>query len=1089
MCLLSHPSAKAQQNNPLIHSGDLLDRGSERYDSGDYRKAISLYRQIDRNDTNYTKSLYRLAMTYAADSQFRGAYACSEKGLSLGTDPVWEPELYNQYANAIDANGQPERALRVFDSAIGKYPAFSLLYINKASLLLRMKRPGDAESVLQQALLIDPYANSGHFKLAIATLQQGKLIPAFLSLISYLLMTPEGKYCRHSINLLNAIAHNEDEIQGYIAHRTETPSDSYMMLEQILQSRIALDKGYKPLTRLDDPIPRQIQVAFEKMEYSASDPDFYTQYYIPYFKGVFTSGQFEVFLNHIFTAVNMPLLTEYRKKNKKQLNEFAEKAAEYFNLIRATRELNYTKRNADTLGWLFSEGKLFGRGKYEKNGAKMTGPWKFYTENGNISATGAFNEQGRKDGAWTFYYFKGQIRGQEFYRDGKQEGDEIYYSRNGLRSSHSRYMNSLKEGTDTTFFLINAYHEVTNYKGGKEEGKKITYFSNGSVSYEENFTAGKLNGPTLSWFMDGQMEFSANYSNGQLEGPYKKYYSSSQLREDGSYLHDKQVGAWKFYHVNGRLKNEMQYTEGKPDGAYKEYYDNGQLSYELPYSKGKVNGEARYYDDDGKLFSTILFDNDQINVAKYFDKSGTRISQSGRNGHSIDLIAYHPYGYKRTESHYNAKGDITGTRTYYYPSGSVSEKSEYADGYMEGADISYYPNGQIKQSINYKKGEKDGYQQSYFAHGRVQAEGWIVNGKAQGYWLTYDEMGALKDSSYYLNNTVHGYKTQYLPDGRKEYESKFSSGWLEDLIQFDSTGGELQHCRFPAGAGKYKLVYPDGKPYIEMQFKYGNMEGPRHVYYFDGKLMIEDFYRSGEQDSTFRTYFHSGVLSQEGHYHLGQKSGLWKYYWEGGKLSRTEEYRNGKLNGLVVYYNEAGGKDQELAYKDDGRNGVDKRFDPDGTLAYQLNFKDDNPVSYTYLDKNGQLLPPIPLPPASGPVKTLFPNGNVSATFTYKDGFLQGPSTVYHSNGKVRVASAFDYGNTEGMYKVYYPNGQLKAGYAYLHGNLHGPYKEYNQQGTLTEEGNYYNSSQHGLIKRYDEKGILKQTERYYYGKLLSVIK
>ncbi len=69
--------AHAQEKNPLINSGELIARGSDLYDSGEYKRSIDLYSKVGRNDTNYVRALYELAMSCYADSQFaKSAHYC-----------------------------------------------------------------------------------------------------------------------------------------------------------------------------------------------------------------------------------------------------------------------------------------------------------------------------------------------------------------------------------------------------------------------------------------------------------------------------------------------------------------------------------------------------------------------------------------------------------------------------------------------------------------------------------------------------------------------------------------------------------------------------------------------------------------------------------------------------------------------------------------------------------------------------------------------------------------------------------------------------------------------------------------------------
>ena len=1077
----------AQEKNPLLQSGILISQGSQLYDSGQYKKALAVYQSIDFNDTNYIRALYGISLCYSADSQFNESINYCKKALALNSDPSQEPDLYNQYGNALDAAGEKEKALKIYDSALEKYPAYAFLYLNKGNVLMKQHQYKEAEAVLQKGLLINPYTASTHFKLGLCALNQGKLIPAFFSFIGYLLIAPDGKFHNNCINLLSAISKNEDEIQAFVNDRKETPGEQYQMLEQILQSKIALDNNYKPIIHLDDKISRQIQVIFEKIQYQDSDPDFWMQYYVPYFKSVFADNQFEYFINEIFSGVNLPVIRDYNKKYKKEIGILTDNAATYFSLIRSTRELHFEKRNKDSLIWSYSHGELTGKGKYVYKEDKLVGPWEFYYSPGNIKGRGAYNEQGERIGPFIYYHFNGKMKGKELYQDGKQQGEETYYFSNGVMSSHSWYKNGQPEGESVSYYLVGTPNVITHYLAGKKDGLKIIYFPNGDTSVMEYYTANLLSGEYKSWHQDKSLDIVTQYVNDKLDGQYKKYYPGGQLNTEGMYKAGKQEGPWKFYHANGQLKYEINFVNDKQEGDYKEYAENGQVITTYSFKKGKVNGEGRYYDEDGKLFAIYQYDNDAALKAQFFDKAGKMLGESNRKSKTIDLTTYLPGGPKRMQASYSENGNIHGKQTFFYPSGNVNETNEYQDGREEGPSIGYYPNGLKKSETMYAAGKMDGYHRSFYNHGQVQEEGWYRDNSAQGYWLAYNELGSITDSVYYLNGNVNGHKESYTPNGKKEFEVKYSGGWLEECVQFDSTGKELQHLRFPEGTGNYLLVYPDSKTYLKANYLHGQLTGPRTFYYCNGKLLAQEYYESGMADSVYKTYFHTGIVNIEGQYQNSVKSGIWKYHYPDGKIRSIEEYTDGKLNGRQITYYENGKPEVETAYKEDEKNGLCKRFDPDGTLLYQLTFKKGKLTGYTYLDKKGDPLPEMAIDGETVKVKALFPNGNVSAEFEYKDGYLNGPDKLYYTNGKLRARYELNYGILEGGYIVYHSNGQVKGEYHYLHDNPHGPYKEYNEKGIVIEEGNYYSGSPHGTTRLFDDKGNPKETDFYYYGKLLSI--
>jgi antitoxin component YwqK of YwqJK toxin-antitoxin module/Tfp pilus assembly protein PilF len=1096
LCLLAsealiHPAA-AQEKNPLINSGQLIARGSDLYDSGEYKESIQLYSRIDRNDTNYVRALYELALSCYADSQFsKSAHYCelafaAENAFSMNYDP----EIYDEYGNAVDAGGNPQRALSIFDSAIRKYPDYAYLYLNKGTVLLKLNRDKEAEQLFQQTLLMDPYAYTCHFKLGIVALRQGKLIPGMLCLIGYLLMNPEGKYHSSCINVLSSIAKNEDEIQQYINNRKEQPSESYQLLEQIIQSKIALDKNYKPITHLDDPISRQIQVLFEKLKYEEGSKDFYMQYYMPWFSQVFASNRFELFINQLFSSVDMPLVRNFLKKNKKEISALTADAGNYFNVIRSTREIVPGKRNMNGTAWYFSEGKLVGKGRATPNGEKLLGPWEFYYEYGNSKARGSYSENGLKEGPWLYYFFDGKLKGKEIYQNGKQQGEETYYTHDGLVSSHSWYKDNQLDGESTSFFATGGTHIIDHYVAGKEDGEKRIFYPGGALSLLIHYKAGKEEGEIRSWNQDGSLDYVAAYRNDKLEGPYTKYFDNGKIASSGVYSLDQQTGPWKYFYENGKLKEEETFVAGKAEGLLSHYYENGQLEYSYASKKGKADGEEKFYDEDGKLYSTHLLDNDRLVNAKFMDKGGKIISQDAESRQKqIVLNSFNAAGVKKLQVSYDEHGNTQGKKTYFYADGTISQTENYKDGDLDGPMHSFYPDGAAKDDYTYTHGVKDGYTVTRYVHGQVKAEGWYTKNEAQGYWLYYNELGNLTDSIYYLADDMNGLRGQFWPNGKKQYETEYRGGWVSGTTEYDSNGAAFSHVSLPAGTGRYTLNFPNGAVFLDANYVHGHLEGVRKTWFFDGKPSTEEYFRNGLQDSVEKGYNHFGKQTAERWYHAGDKTGKWKFYGDDGKLVRTEEYREGEMNGKRIYYFPNGSKEEEDSVKDGDLEGTLKKYDPSGALLYQLTYKHGTLTGYTYSDKNGHLMNEIPIVGESGRIKAFFSNGNPSADIGFRNGNLDGPFALYYLNGKIRNQSSQHIGLTEGPLKTYYDNGQIRHDYIYLHDNLQGHYKEYNEKGILTEEGDNYNGSPHGIVRYFDDNGKPIESDTFYYGTLLSVKK
>lgn len=1088
MLVCMYPAFAQNGNTAPLNSAEIIQKGIELHDKGEYKEAIKAYKQVHRSDTNYVWALYEMGLSYTADSQLNNALKVYEEALALPTEREREPELYTNYASLIDDMGDHDRALRIFDSTIAKFPAYSPAYLNKATTLYRIDKYIEADAILKKTLLQDPYSYSSHYMLALCQLRQGKIVPAFLGFTAYLMVSPQGRYHRNCINFLSAIANNTEYVQEFTEGRTDE-SETYKLVQEILLAKIALNKDYKSLTKLDDPIARQIQVVFEKLEFDESSDEFYMQYYVPLFKNIFQQKKYEYFINHIFSNVNLDQIQDFNRKNKKEIQALIEDIVAYLNMIRSTRELQYNKREKAEIHYTFNDRGLVGKGKWKDNGETYIGPWEFFYSGGNIRSRGSYNAQGEREGEWTYYYFPGNIKAKESYKNGKRHGECIYYYSNGNISSKENYIDDQLDGVLYVYHMNGHPSSITNFKKDKREGERKEFSKAGLLTVLLNYKADSLDGVYKSFYPNGQVETIAQYVNGKLHGPVTGYHKNGQLALQGVYADGKHSGTWKRFHENGKLKTVEPYVNGNLEGQYEEYFRNGQLNTKLSYKKNKLNGEVNYYGDDGKLYLTQTYDDNVLKAAKYFDKEGKTISESRMKNRNIEVASYTPMGTKYKQVTYNEKGETAGTETFYYPSGNPSQVNEYKDGVLNGMSTNYHHNGKKKSEINFTEGSKNGYFIAWFPHGKVQQEGWYVDDMAEDYWTFYNEHGARTTYAFYYNDDVTGIKQEFWPTGKVEFETWYAGGVIEKFVQFDTTGKVLQTLHFPKGSGKFTLLSVAGKLYAEGNYVNGELHGEYKVFFPDGSLQSVQYYKNGLNDSIYRSYSYGGKPATEGQYRMGDKVGTWKYYRMSGKLQTVETFDAGVLHGVRTHYFENGKPDLEINFEYDEREGLTKKYTPDGNLMYQIRYDDGLPVGYSYPDKTGKPVAEIPIKNGTGQVKTYYPDGTLSAEFAYADGKLHGPDNEYHPNGKPKMISTEDYGSTEGSFKSYHPSGHLKSEFTYAYDNLHGYCKEYNEKGVLIEEGNYYNGYAHGPVKMYDDTGKLKAIYVYYYGQLLSVKK
>ncbi len=174
-----------------------------------------------------------------------------------------------------------------------------------------------------------------------------------------------------------------------------------------------------------------------------------------------------------------------------------------------------------------------------------------------------------------------------------------------------------------------------------------------------------------------------------------------------------------------------------------------------------------------------------------------------------------------------------------------------------------------------------------------------------------------------------------------------------------------------AADGAYHENYPNGKPFIEGQFRNGLQTGDwtyyfdngqvnRKVTYDDGKLnggwevhredgtlAAKRSFKGGLRDGEWITYDATGKqpLAEE-HYSQGQQDGVWKTWFPNGKLKQQVSFKNGKRDGVSAQWDDKGQKLIEAEYSVNKLNGTVTRNLADGKKIVQK-YKDGRFVSET----------------------------------------------------------------------------------------------------------------------------------------------
>lgn len=246
-----------------------------------------------------------------------------------------------------------------------------------------------------------------------------------------------------------------------------------------------------------------------------------------------------------------------------------------------------------------NQGNLVKSGSYRKN--VPVGIHRKYNTEGKVIGAVLYDNYGKKTG-------EGIIT-----NEGKKEGDWKYFYDNGAISASGKYNNNLRTG-DWKFFYHNGNIEQTGvYKNGKTDGLWQWFYADGTLKREEEYFEGLPEGIYIEYDTLGQTIVSGKYFDGQKEEEWE--YKVGDVTEKGKYVADLKDGVWKAFYSNGKLKYQGNYIQDNPDGEHLFYYPNGQLKESNYYVMGISEKNWKKYDENGTLVLTITYkDNKEYRI-------------------------------------------------------------------------------------------------------------------------------------------------------------------------------------------------------------------------------------------------------------------------------------------------------------------------------------------------------------------------------------------------------------------------------------------------------------------------------------------
>jgi antitoxin component YwqK of YwqJK toxin-antitoxin module len=171
-----------------------------------------------------------------------------------------------------------------------------------------------------------------------------------------------------------------------------------------------------------------------------------------------------------------------------------------------------------------------------------------------------------------------------------------------------------------------------------------------------------------------------------------------------------------------------------------------------------------------------------------------------------------------------------------------------------------------------------------------------------------------------------------------------------DVVNEEYEGGsprvQRQVARFSddhfEADGYYREFYPNGKPFVQGEFRRGRQHGEWTYSFDNGQLNRKATYNNGQPDGAWEVYRADGTLFAKRGFREGMRHGEWITYDATGKQPlREERYDNGKADGVWKFWYPNGQQRQEINFKQGKKNGVNREWTEKGEKRGEVSYLDD----------------------------------------------------------------------------------------------------------------------------------------------------
>ena len=628
----ARPCLSQQAPAAMPKPGQLIKEGIELHDKEDYVGAIAKYQAVTPGDSTYATAQSEMALSLHSSGKNEEAVAAARRAIALNP---FEPQTYNTLANAQEELKQIDAAKATYAQALHLFPYSQSLYYNQGVMQVQAALAADGLASLEHSMELSPLHPNTHRVLGLLAAEQGQSAHALISWLTYLALAGTGTNSHSVLVQAERLSQGVAVVEDKEKVKPVAPNEAFAELDQLLESKVALQKDYVSKVKFAAAVVKQTQLLVEKFPVDGPATDFWIRAYGPMVAALRKDDNLTAFTYLILQSADDAKATAWIKSNKGKVEAMVKAVLTPLVNLRGEQQVVGGAAGQRRAGW-YSEGKPEGLGAGSNESGKFkhgAGEWISLTTAGSVDAMGSYNAAGERTGTWKALRPDGTVDKTFSYNDkGEREGVSHEFHPNGQPSYDVPYRAGKVEGVVVAYNECGTRISTRSFKAGNLEGPYASYYDTGQLRMRANLKGDKVDGLEEGFYQDGTPEYTTMLANGVKQGAFNTYYPNKALERKGANDKDLHEGPYTEYFADGTLREEGKFAKGKRVGIWKTYFQNGKLSVEKTYDEaGEFHGIYHDYDETGHLFADVDYAHGRATRLRYYDKTGkTLLDQAAK---------------------------------------------------------------------------------------------------------------------------------------------------------------------------------------------------------------------------------------------------------------------------------------------------------------------------------------------------------------------------------------------------------------------------------------------------------------------------